>query len=70
MNVSQSNTHIRRSLDLAQELIILASQGEADSCDDGCIALYGVVRDCAYRIRGVAERERRMHQTAGRWDES
>lgn len=69
MKYEASNSHIRRSLDLARDMIILANEGEADCCDDGCMALYGIVRDCAYRIRGVAEREKTAHQSSGRWDE-
>ena len=64
-----ANSNIRRSLDLARDLIMLASQGEADSCDESCMALYGIVRDCAYKIRGVAEREKLAHQARGRWEE-
>ena len=65
-----ANSNIERSLDMASGLIMLASQGEADSCDESCMALYGIVRDCAYKIRGVAEREKLAHQAKGRWDES
>lgn len=61
------NRNILRSLDLAKNMIILATQGEADSRDDGCMTLYGVVRDCAYKIKGVAERERLIHESSGRW---
>ena len=61
------NRHIQRSIDLARDLIILSDKGEADSRDDGCIALYGVVRDCGYRIRAHAEREKTLHKTHGMW---
>jgi hypothetical protein len=63
------NRNIVRSLDLAADMIMLASQGEGASCDDGCMTLYGIVRDCAYKIRGVAERERLVHRSRGRWRE-
>jgi hypothetical protein len=56
--------HIVRSLDIANKLISLADQGVADSRDDGCLSLYGLVRDCAYRIRRHAERERDLHRWA------
>jgi hypothetical protein len=64
-----ADSNIRRSLDLAKDMIMLANQGEADSTDDSCMALYGVLRDCAYKIQGAAERERRFHQSRGRWAE-
>ena len=53
--------HIRDALEIARKLIILADEGELASQDDGCRVLYGVVRDCAYKIRGQAEREREAH---------
>ena len=67
MRHDPSNSNIRRSLDLAHDLIMLASQGEADSRDDGCITLYGIVRDCGYRIRRQAESEKAAHESKGRW---
>lgn len=63
-----ANCNIRRTMELTRQMIILADEGEAAARDDGCAVLYGVVRDCAYRIRSEAERERDRHQVAGRWD--
>ena len=48
--------------------MILADEGEANSRDDGCVVLYSVVRDCAYRIRAEAEREREAHKARGVWE--
>lgn len=62
------NEHIRESLEIARKLIILADDGERDSNDDGCRLLYGVIRDCAYKIRNEAERERKIHQNKDKWD--
>ena len=64
----QCNGHIRQTLEYARRLIILADEGEADSGDDGCSVLYGVVRDCAYKIRAQAEHERDVHRANGRWN--
>ena len=50
---------------MARQLIILADQGELDSDDDGCRVLYGIIRDCAYKIRIQAERERELHKEKG-----
>jgi len=63
-----SNQHIREALELARQLIILADQGELDSKDDGCRVLYGIIRDCAYKLRALAEREREIHKKKGIWD--
>ena len=66
--LSKANEHIREAIDLAGDLTKLADVGEADGTDDGCAVLFGVVRDCAYRIRGRAEQEREAHRSLGRWD--
>lgn len=60
--------YIRKALACARELIILADEGEAHCQDNGCAVLYGVVRDCAYKIRAEAERERDVHKARGLWD--
>ena len=67
--IRECNDNIRRALKMATELVILADEGEAAMEDDGCGVLYGVVRDCAYRIRVEAERERGAHKSRGIWDE-
>ncbi|MDP6523648.1 MAG: hypothetical protein QGH15_05445 [Kiritimatiellia bacterium] len=61
------NENIRKTLDLARELTILADEGEAASKDDGCAVLYGVVRDCAYKMRAQAKKEKMSHQASGLW---
>jgi hypothetical protein len=64
-----SNKHLKEALEMSRKLTILADEGEASSTDDGCAVLYGIVRDCAYKIRGRAERERDVHKVLGIWDE-
>jgi hypothetical protein len=48
--------------DAANKLIALADDGDANSCDDGCHVLFGVVRDCAYKILTEARREMDIHR--------
>lgn len=64
---TSDNEHIRQALELSRQLIILADEGELDARDDGCILLYGVARDCAYKLRQLAEAERERHQARGDW---
>jgi hypothetical protein len=64
------NRHIERSLTLAAELRSLADEGEGESRDDGCVLLYGVIRDCSYRIRVQAEKELAVHRALREWDRS
>ena len=63
------NQYLRDSLRLARELIALADQGEAESEDDGCRILYGVMRDCGYKIRREVEREEKAHRANGGWSD-
>lgn len=63
-----NNTHIKKTMQLSRDMIILADRGLAAAQDDGCRLLYGVVQDCAYKIRMEAERERQRHQAAGVWE--
>ena len=54
---------------MARELTTLADEGALQSDDDGCLLLFDVIRDCAYRIRAQAERERAEHKAAGIWED-
>jgi hypothetical protein len=65
---ARSNSNLRCVLETARGMANLADQGQAECEDDGCAVLYGLVRDCAYRIRGQAEREREAHRARGCWD--
>ena len=67
---SLCNRHIQTALDLTRQLIELADKGQVYSEDDGCVLLYGIIRDCAYRIKAEAERERDIHLEAGIWESS
>lgn len=61
------NEGIKSALELARALTILADDGELKSTDNGCMVLYSVIRDCAYKIRLEAERERDAHKAKGWW---
>jgi hypothetical protein len=59
--------NILQTLNLAAEMIALADQGDADREDVGCGVLYGVLRDTAYKLKRMAEDEKRVHQEKGWW---
>lgn len=61
------NLHIVKTLELTEEMIHLADRGEADRQDNGCGILYGVLRDSAYKLRKLAEDEKRNHMRKGWW---
>jgi hypothetical protein len=48
-------------------MICLADQGENDREDNGCGILFGVLRDSAYKLKKLAEAERRNHVRKGWW---
>jgi len=56
------NKHIAEVLEIVERMIKLADTGAIDSEDNSCVALYGVLKDSAYRIRKMAENEKRKHQ--------
>jgi hypothetical protein len=62
--------NIQRTIDLTREMMILADKGDADREDTGCGILYGMLRDAAYKLRGMAENEKRQHQAKGWWSQT
>jgi hypothetical protein len=48
-------------------MIRLADQGDADREDVGCGILYGILRDSAYRLKQLAEKEKTAHMEKGWW---
>jgi hypothetical protein len=53
---------ILQALEFARRMSVLADKGECESDDDGCLVLFGLVRDCSYKIKALAEHEREMHK--------
>jgi hypothetical protein len=66
--MKQYNECIKRVLELSREMIILADDGQGAAEDDGCRLLYGVLQDCAYKLRKKAEEEKASHCRSGKWD--
>ena len=62
--------NIKLTIQLTQEMIRLADQGDADREDTGCGVLYGILRDSAFKIWRLAEKEKGRHQAKGWWQES
>jgi hypothetical protein len=59
---NEPDEYIRRAIRLAGDMKNLADEGEVQAPDNSCAVLFGVVRDCAYRIQGRAEREEELHR--------
>jgi hypothetical protein len=66
-NVKPCDENIKKTLELAKNMINLAEKGDADREDDGCGILYGVLRDLANEIKQIAESEKEKHIKKGWW---
>ncbi len=62
--------NIKQTLEITDTMIALADKGDLEREDTGCGILYGVLRDAAYKIKQLAEQEKRRHQAKGWWDEN
>ena len=63
------NLHIINTLKLVDEMISLADQGDTDREDNGCGILYGVLRDSAFKLKKLAEKEKLNHIRKGWWQD-
>lgn len=61
------NEHLRTVLELVDRMMAVADAGDLAREDVGCGVLYGVVRDSAFKIKQLAEREREAHIRKGWW---
>ena len=61
------DNNINRTLKLVDEMIVLADQGDVEREDVGCGIMYGILRDAAYRLKKIAEQEKKTHQQKGWW---
>ena len=60
--------NIQRTLEMSEDMIRLADQGDSERQDAGCGILYGILRDSAYKIKQLAEKEKQAHMRKGWWD--
>jgi hypothetical protein len=58
---------IEETLNLVEQMLKLADQGDDAREDPGCGVLYGILRDSAYKIKQTAEAERVIHIKKGWW---
>jgi len=45
------------ALELAEEMIRATDRVETKCDHDGCLVVYSVIKDCAYKIKKAAQRE-------------
>jgi hypothetical protein len=68
IQVRACSENIQKTLRLVDEMLSLADQGDADREDVGCGVLYGILRDAAFKLKKLAEEERKAHILKGWWD--
>ncbi len=61
--------NIRRILRLTNDMMLLAEEGDIHREDTGCGVLYGLLRDYAFKLRQLAEEEKKAHIRKGWWKE-
>ncbi len=58
---------IQATIELTESMLKLADEGDGAREDTGCGVLYSVLRDCAYKIKQLAELEKEAHIKKGWW---
>jgi hypothetical protein len=58
--MEKDNT-LKKIVDLCYEMLELADHGDKFRLDDGCGVVFGTLRDAAYKIRRLAEKEISLH---------
>ena len=66
----ECDINIARTIELAQEMILLARSGYEQREDPDCGVLYGILLDSGYRILDLAQKERQKHIEKGWWNKS
>ncbi len=64
----EDNENILSVIRQTREMMLLADKGDLERKDDGCGVLYGTLRDAAYKLRELAEKERDEHIRMNCWD--
>ena len=70
MELKPGSENLVRTIRLTREMLALADEGDRDRDDDSCGILYSVLRDAAYQVRALAEKECEAHRAAGKWEQS
>jgi hypothetical protein len=63
------NENLSKSLELSNQLLFLADNGDMEREDSGCGVIYGIMRDAGYRIKTEVAREIENHKKSGKWED-
>ena len=56
--------NLHRVIDLCYEMLEVADYGDRHRIDPGCGVVYGTLRDVAYKLRSLAEKELLLHNSS------
>lgn len=59
--MQDTDRNVRSLIEVASVLIEVADKGQCECLDENCLGLFGLAKDCGYRIRAAAEREFSAH---------
>lgn len=45
------------AMKLAEKMLVMVKNGVPECEDDSCLMIYGIIRDCGYKIRRTVEQE-------------
>jgi len=60
------NRNLTKVIELCYEMLELADHGDKIRHDGGCGVVYGTLRDAAYKVRQLAEKELSLHHNKGK----
>lgn len=59
--MKKCDQNIEETFRLVEKMLLLADRGDEDREDTGCGIMYGMIRDSAYKIKQLAEKEKQAH---------
>ncbi len=54
---SKEREYLLQALRLSEEMMEFSKRGTRFASDNGCLILYGVIRDCAFKIKKIVEEQ-------------
>jgi hypothetical protein len=59
-----ADENLRSVVRISEQMLELANRGDEHRQDAGCGAVYGALRDMAYKVRAIAEKELERHKAS------
>ena len=66
MRPNKPMENLRSVLRMCEQMLSLANEGDAHRQDAGCGVVFGTLRDMAYKMRALAEKELGQHERSAK----